>query len=96
MDPGRAKGGTMHVMGTNHWTIDVPANVMVDQALKFADAVNERGIAKLHGAWINEDAKVLFCSWDTEDLDGLQTMFDEMNSRSGLVSELTPVNLFYP
>ena len=81
----------MQVMGFNRWEMDVPTEALVGQALKFAEEVKANGIATLREAYIAPGDKVLWCSWDTEDLDALQAAFDEMNKQSGLVSELTPV-----
>ena len=85
----------MQVLGTNRWDFDVDPHIMVTQALAFADRVKTQGIAELHGAWIAEDEGLMWCTWDTEDLPALQAAFDEMNSRSGLVSELRTVKTFY-
>jgi hypothetical protein len=85
----------MQVMGTNSWAFDVDPHMLVTQALAFADRVREQGIAELHGAWLAEDEKLMWCSWDTEDLDALQAAFDEMNRQSGLTSTLAPVKTFY-
>jgi hypothetical protein len=85
----------MQVMGTNRWDSDVNPQLLVTQALKFADAVKAQGIAELHGAWIGEDEKLMWCTWDTEDVVALQAAFDEMNRQSGLSSELTTVKTFY-
>jgi len=85
----------MQVMGTNRWAFDVDPQMLVAQALAFADMVKEQGIAELHGAWIAEDDKMMWCSWDTDNVPALQAAFDEMNSQSGLASELTLVKTFY-
>ncbi|MCP3975688.1 MAG: hypothetical protein GY720_14480 [bacterium] len=85
----------MQVMGTNSWAFDVDPQMLITQALAFADMVREQGIAELHGAWIAEDEKLMWCTWDTNDLAALQTAFDEMNRQSGLTSALTSVKAFY-
>ena len=85
----------MQVMGTNRWAFDADPQLLVTRALEFADSVKEQGIAELHGAWIAEDQKLLWCTWDTDDLAALQAAFDELNRQSGLISELTPVKTFY-
>jgi hypothetical protein len=86
----------MQVMGFNRWEMDVPTDALIGQALKFAEEVEAHGIATLREAYIATDEKVLWCSWDAEDLDALQAAFDEMNRASGLVSDLTQVEVFYP
>ncbi|NIO21280.1 MAG: hypothetical protein GTN76_11230 [Candidatus Aenigmarchaeota archaeon] len=78
----------MIVMGTNTWERDIPKEFLITQALKFAEDVKSKGVAKLLGAWIENDKKLMWCSWKTENLEGLQAAFDEMNKRSGLKSEL--------
>ena len=86
----------MQVMGTNSWEFDVDSDLLIAQALKFADQVKEQGIAQLLGAWISPDHRLMWCTWNTEDLEGLQRAFDEMNAVSGLKSELSPVDAMYP
>ena len=61
------------------------------QALKFAEDVKSQGIAKLRGAWIAHDQKLMWCTWETENLKALEAAFAEMNKKSGLKSELRPV-----
>ena len=85
----------MQIMGTNRWDFDADPHMLVVRALEFADMVKEEGIAELHGAWIAEDAKLMWCTWDTDDVTALQAAFDEMNQQSGLTSELTNVKTFY-
>jgi hypothetical protein len=85
----------MQVMGTNRWAFDVDSQMLVTQALAFADKVKEQGIAELHGAWIAEDEKLMWCTWDTDDVAALQAAFDDMNRQSGLTSELTSVKTFH-
>ena len=82
-------------MGTNRWAFDVYSQMLVTQALAFAEMVKEQGIAELPGAWIAEDEKLMWCTWDTDDIAALQTAFDEMNRQSGLTSELTAVKTFF-
>lgn len=86
----------MRVIGTNTWEIDVDTDFLVDQALDFADMVMEQGVARLVGAWIEPDKKMMWCTWVTEDLAALQAAFDEMNEQSGLTSELAVVEEMYP
>ncbi len=49
----------MQIMGTNTWETDVPPDMLVRQALKFAEAVKADGIAELRGAWIASDEQVV-------------------------------------
>lgn len=86
----------MYVMGTNKWDIDMPKDVLVKQALSFADDVKSNGIAELKEFYLAHDQKLLWCTWETEDLEGLEAAFAEMNKQSGLVSKLTPVEDMYP
>ncbi len=86
----------MQIMGTNTWETDVPPDMLVRQALKFAEAVKADGIAELRGAWIASDEQKLWCTWDTENLDALEVAFAEMNEQSGLESQLTTVETFFP
>jgi len=86
----------MFVMGTNSWEFDVPTKGLVKMALKFAEEVKAQGIAELRDACIAPDQKLLWCSWETEDLEGLQAAFDEMNKETGLKSELRQVEIFFP
>ena len=81
----------MLIMGTNSWEQDIPKEFLISQALKFAEDVKSQGIAELQGAWIDNENKFMWCYWETENLAGLQTAFDEMNKRSGLKSKLTQV-----
>jgi hypothetical protein len=41
------------------------------------------------------DQNLLWCTWDTDNLPGLEAAFAEMNKQSGLVSELTEVEDMY-
>lgn len=86
----------MHVMGTNSWDFETETDFLVQQALDFSKQVKADGIAELQNACIAPDQRLLWCSWETEDLEGLQAAFDEMNAMSGLKSELTVVKVFYP
>ena len=85
----------MIVMGTNTWDIDIPKDMLTMQALQFADGVKSQGIAELREFLLAHDQKMLWCTWETEDLEGLQAAFDEMNIQSGLTSELTIVEDMY-
>ena len=85
----------MKIMGFNKWETDVPADALIAQTLRFADAMRDQGIAELRGTWIAPEEKLMWCAWDTDDLDGLQAAFFEMNKQSGLVSTLTTVDTFF-
>ncbi len=85
----------MQVMGTNRWEMDADPQFLIQKALEFSAMVKDRGIAELHGAWLAEDEKLMWCSWDTEEFSALRAAFDEMNRMTGLTSELTPVRTFY-
>jgi hypothetical protein len=78
----------MRVIGTNTWDRDIPRKAIEFQSLRFADMVKEHGIAELQDAWISPSKKLLWCSWETENLEALQAAFDEMNAQSGLASVL--------
>jgi len=86
----------MKIMGTNTWERDMPKEPLLKQALKFAEDVKSQGIAELLGAWVAPDQKLMWCTWETENVKALQAAFDEMNRRSGLRSKLTPIEKFYP
>ena len=64
--------------------------------VKFAETMKARGIARLRGAWIASDQNLMWCLWDTKDVEALQDAFDEMNRQSGLVTELASVEKFFP
>jgi hypothetical protein len=49
----------MLILGTNSWEMDIPKDMLIKQALKFTESVESQGIAKLAGAWIAEDKKLL-------------------------------------
>jgi hypothetical protein len=86
----------MQIMGTNKWSIDAPNDLLVREALKFAEGLKAEGIAQLRDACIAKDENLMWCTWDTDNLDALQMAFDEMNRQSGLVSVLTPVEVMFP
>jgi hypothetical protein len=86
----------MYVMGTNTWDFDMPQKGLVKMALKFAEDVKAQGIAELRDACIAHEQKLLWCTWETENFEGLQAAFDEMNKASGLRSELKQVDIMYP
>ena len=69
----------------------MPKEPLIMQALKFSENVKEQGIAELQGAWIDNENKLMWCTWKTENLEGLQVAFDEMNKQSGLKSKLSVV-----
>ena len=82
----------MLVMGTNTWEEDIPKKPLIKQALKFAEDVKNNGIAELREAYIADDQKLMWCTWDTENFDGLKAAFAEMNKVSGLKSDLRIVD----
>jgi hypothetical protein len=86
----------MLIMGTNSWERDFPSKALEAQALKFARDVKSHGIAELLGASIDNDQKLMWCWWETKNLEALQAAFDEMNKQSGLKSKLHIVEKFYP
>ena len=86
----------MQIMGTNRWEFEVDKDFLIKQALDFADDVREQGIAQLIGAWISPEHKLLWCAWETENEDGLHKAFDDLNARTGLKSELTPIETMFP
>ena len=78
----------MKVIGTNTWELDMPKEVIKTQSIKFADMVKANGIAQLLNAWISPEKKLLWCTWETENLEALKAAFVEMNRQSGLKSVL--------
>ena len=86
----------MFIMGTNNWEIDMPKDMLVKQALEFADDVKSKGIAELKEFYLAHDQKLLWCTWKTENLEALEVAFAEMNKQTGLVSKLTQVEDMYP
>ena len=85
----------MLIMGTNRWEIDIPKDMLTMQALSFAEDVKSQGIAELQEFLLAHEQKLLWCTWETDDLTALETAFAEMNQQSGLISELTPVEDMY-
>jgi hypothetical protein len=85
----------MIVMGTNTWDFEIDKDLLVEQALSFSENVKAGGIAELREFLISIEEKVLWCTWETENLEGLQAAFDEMNRQSGLTSKLTIVEDMY-
>ena len=86
----------MLVMGSNSWKMEINKEALISSALEFAEDVKSKGIAELRGAWIDNDKKLLWCYWETENLEALQVAFTEMNNQSGLVSELSVIEEFFP
>ncbi len=86
----------MLILGTNTWERDMPKELLIKQALKFAEDVKAQGIAELRDFWLAHDQKLLWCSWKTENLKALEAAFAEMNKQSGLKSKLTPIEIVYP
>ena len=86
----------MFIMGTNSWDRDMPKDILVRQALKFAEDVKSQGIAELREFYLAHDQKLLWCTWETENPQALEAAFAEMNKQSGLTSKLTPVEDMFP
>ena len=86
----------MKVMGTNTWEHDVPARALKKQSSGFAEGVKAQGIAELLEAYIAPDQKLLWCTWEINDLKALEAAFAEMNKLSGLKSKLEIVEKYYP
>ena len=86
----------MIIMGTNTWASDIPKELLVKQALRFAEDVKSQGIAELRDFLMAHDQKLLWCTWETNAPKALEAAFAEMNKQSGLKSELTPVENMYP
>lgn len=61
----------MIVMGVNSWEFEIPERGLVIQALKFADQVKAAGIGQLRNFYLAHEQKLLWCTWDTENLEGL-------------------------
>lgn len=68
----------------------MPKELLIKQALRFADTVKAQGIAELQDFWLVHDRKLLWCTWKTDNLKTLEAAFTEMNKQSGLRSELMP------
>ncbi|NCF69412.1 MAG: hypothetical protein GWP61_25950 [Chloroflexi bacterium] len=85
----------MLVMGTNRWESDIPKDMLTMQALKFGEDVKSQGIAELQHFLLANEQKLLWCTWETDDLPALEAAFTVMNQQSGLISELTPVEDMY-
>ncbi|MCK5627888.1 hypothetical protein KAI12_00340 [Candidatus Bathyarchaeota archaeon] len=68
----------------------MPKELLIKFALKFAEDVKAQEIAELQDFWLAHDRKLLWCSWQTEDLKALEAAFAKMNEQSGLKSELMP------
>jgi len=86
----------MIIMGTNTWEIDIPEKILVIQALRFGDQVKEAGIAQLRNFYLAYEKNLLWCTWDTENLEELKNAFADMNEQSGLKSTLHIVEDKYP
>jgi len=80
----------MLILGVNTWERDMPKELLIKQALRFAEDVKTQGIAELQDFWLAHDRKLLWCTWETENLKALEAAFAEMNKQSGLKSELMP------
>jgi hypothetical protein len=57
--------------------------------------VKSQGIAELQHFLLANEQKLLWCTWETDDLPALEAAFTVMNQQSGLISELTPVEDMY-
>lgn len=79
----------MFVLGTNTWEVNIPKEFLIKSALKFAEGVKAQGIAELQNFWLAYDERLLWCSWKTDNLEGLKAAFAELNKRSGLKSKLS-------
>jgi hypothetical protein len=86
----------MYVMGSNQWDLDIPKDMLVEQALNFAEDVKSKGIAELREFYLAHDQKLLWCTWETNNLQALEEAFADMNAQSGLVSKLTQVEDMFP
>ena len=86
----------MYVMGTNRWEIDIPKDMLVKQALDFAEEVKSKGIAELREFYLANDQKLLWCTLETDNPKALEEAFAVMNKQSGLMSELAVVEDMYP
>jgi len=86
----------MIIMGSNTWEVDIPEKILVLQSLRFAEAVKSQGIAELRNFYLAYDQRLLWCTWDTTDFEGLKAAFADMNDQSGLISTLYVVEDKYP
>jgi hypothetical protein len=86
----------MLVMGSNSWKMEMPKKALIVMSLKWSEEVKSKGVAELRGAWVDMDKKLLWCYWETDNLEALQVEFDEMNKRFGLESELSVVEQYFP
>ena len=86
----------MEVLGTNRWDYEADKDLMIKGALDFSEDVRRRGIAELTHAWIAPEEKLLWCTWKTEKFAELESAFEDLHERTGLVSDLTIVENFTP
>jgi hypothetical protein len=86
----------LNVIGTNTWEADIDREVLKKLSLAFANGVRAQGIARLLDAWMSPDKKMLWCTWETEDLEALKAAFAEMNKQSGLESVLEVYESYTP
>ena len=49
----------MLILGVNSWERDMPKELLIKFALKFADDVKAQGIAELQNFWLAHDRKLL-------------------------------------
>ena len=80
----------MLIIGLNSWEREMPKQVLIKMALKFAEGVKAQGIAELQDFCLVHDRKLLWCTWKTENLEALKVAFAVMNKQSGSKSELLP------
>lgn len=86
----------MEVIGTNRWEFEADKDFIIKGALEFSEDVRRRGIAELTHAWIAPEEKLLWCTWKTEKFAELESAFEALNERTGLISELTIIESFAP
>jgi hypothetical protein len=86
----------MNVIGTNTWEADADKEMIKKMSLIFADGLKAQGIARLLDAWISPDKNMLWCSWETDNLEALKAAFIEMNKQTGLKSVLETYENYTP
>jgi hypothetical protein len=86
----------MNVIGINTWEADADKEMIKKMSLIFADGLKAQGIARLLDAWISPDKNMLWCSWETDNLEALKAAFIEMNKQTGLKSVLETYENYAP
>ena len=71
----------MLIMGTNSWEGYIPERPLIRKALEFAEDVKSQGIAELQFASIAHEQRLMWCTWETDNLKALEAAFAEMNKR---------------